>query len=81
MPTYDFRDTETGKEFQVDMKISEYDNYLKENPTHQRAWNPGSAPNIGRTTVNLNSKIPDWHKDNMKEMKKIHPKGNYGILD
>lgn len=39
MPTYDFRDTETGKEFQVDMKISEYDNYLKENPTHQRAWN------------------------------------------
>lgn len=81
MPTYDFIDTETKEEFQVEMRISEYDNYLKEHPTHQRHWKPGSAPSLSRATVNVGGKIPQWHKDNMKEMKKLHPKGNYGILD
>ena len=81
MPTYNFRNKVTGEEKEVTMRISELDQYKEDNPDWDTFYKPGSAPSIGRTTTNFNSKVPQWHKDNMKEMKKIHPKGNYGTLD
>lgn len=79
MPTYNFRNKETGEESQVTMKISELDKYKEDHP-HLEQFLTG-VPGVVKGTMNFNSKVPDWHKDNMKEMKKIHPKGNYGTID
>ena len=43
MPTYLFRNTETGEVFEKVMKISELDPYKMENPTHERYYD-GVAP-------------------------------------
>lgn len=78
MPNYSFRNTKTGEEFSEYMKWEEKVKYLEENPHIESVI---TAPAIMKTTHNFNSKVPQWHKDNMKEMKKIHPKGNYGSVD
>lgn len=79
MPTYNFRDLNTGEECEVTMRISELDEFKESNPHLQQFIS--KPPSLGYSTQNFNSKVPDWHKDNMKEMKKIHPKGNYGAID
>jgi predicted nucleic acid-binding Zn ribbon protein len=45
MPTYVFRNTETNEIFEKIMKISDYDQYNLDNPTHERYHN--TAPSIG----------------------------------
>jgi predicted nucleic acid-binding Zn ribbon protein len=35
MPTYKFRNTETGEIYEKVMKISELDSYKQQNPTHE----------------------------------------------
>lgn len=77
MPTYNFRNKKTGEELEVVLRMSELDQYKEDNP-HLTQYLTGSPGIIsGTSTVN---KVPQWHKDNMKEMKKIHPKGNFGQL-
>jgi len=78
MPIYNFKNKETGEEFDEMMSWDEKVKYLEENPHIQSVI---TAPQIISSTGNFNSKVPQWHKDNMKEMKKIHPKGNYGAID
>ena len=46
MTTYTFRNTETDEIFDVQMKMSEYDAYKKNNPTHERYYE-GVAPSVG----------------------------------
>jgi len=75
MPTYNFRNKETDEEFEVTMRISELDEYKANNP-HLEQFLTGT-PNIV-SGVNHNKKIPQWHKDNLKEMKKKHRFGNFG---
>ena len=79
MPTYNFKNIETEEVFEVTMKIAELDDYKKNNPQMQQYLTKAPATVYG--TQNFNAKVPDWHKDNMKEMKKIHPRGNYGTID
>jgi hypothetical protein len=79
MPTYNFRNTETGEEFEVMLRMSELDEYKEKNPHLIQFLTSG--PSIVSGGGNFNSKVPQWHKDNMKEMKKLHPKGNYGVID
>jgi hypothetical protein len=81
MPTYNFRNKSTGEEKEVLLRISELDQWKDDNPDWEQFLT--AAPSIGgrNTTMNFNAKVPDWHKDNMKEMKKLHPKGNYGTID
>ena len=45
MPTYMFKNTETGEVFEKQMKISELDQYKLDNPTHERYFD--SAPPLG----------------------------------
>ena len=75
MPTYNFRNKETGEEFEKEMRIAELDQYKADNP-HLEQFLTGAPSTISGT--NLNRKIPDWHKDNLKEMKKKHRFGNFG---
>jgi len=44
MPTYSFRDNDTGKEFDVVMSISERDEYVKKNKNHTQILK--SAPMV-----------------------------------
>ena len=41
MPTYEFKDTNTGKTFEKTLKISEYDQFKKDNPHLQQIISSG----------------------------------------
>jgi hypothetical protein len=79
MPTYTFRNKDTGEEFEVTMRMSEYDEYKEKHPNHMRVYNSNSAPALV-SGVNSQAKIPSGFKDRMKEIKKNHPAGDYGSL-
>lgn len=65
MPTYHFKDTETGEEFEVSMKISELDEYRAANPTHQTVIKAAAV------TYRTSSDKPDnGFRDVLKEIKK-----------
>ena len=78
MPNYQFKNNETGEEFEELMSWDEKCKFLEKNP---HITSIITAPTIIGGSSNLMNKVPDWHKDNMKEMKKLHPKGNYGAID
>ena len=71
MPTYEFLDTETGEEFEVFMKISERDEYLKNNPHIQPIL---SAPALvtGVSTSKQN-RVPDGFKEVLSKVAEAHP--------
>lgn len=68
MPNYKFYDTTRKKEYFLDMKISELDNYLKDNPHVEQRVN--GAPSLGYRTNN--PKIDSGFRDVLKEVKKKH---------
>lgn len=59
MPTYTFKNTETGEEFDEMMKISEYDQYLIDNPQIVRTFGPNSFPAISGDSVGLGFRKTD----------------------
>jgi len=73
MPTYTFFDEQSGVEFDVEMKISELDDYKAKHPHYiQRPAAPaivGGVGGIGRNT-------DDGWKDTLKSIKKASGKGN-----
>lgn len=46
MPTYVFKNTETGEIFEKILKMSELDEYKLNNPTHQRHHDSESIPAV-----------------------------------
>jgi hypothetical protein len=46
MTTYVMKNTETGEIFEIQCKMSEYDQYRLDNPTHERHYD-GYAPSVG----------------------------------
>lgn len=71
MPTYKFRDKETGKQTEIFMSISACDQYLKDNPSMEQMIN--GFPGIGYSMV---TKKPDsGFRDVLKEIKKSNSKG------
>lgn len=69
MPTYEFLNTETGEEFEVLMKISEREEYLKNNPHIQPIL---SAPALV-TGVSTSNKVPDGFKEVLSKVAEKHP--------
>ena len=69
MPTYEFLNTETGEEFEVFMKISEREEYLKNNPHIQSII---SAPALV-TGVSTSNKVPDGFKEVLSKVAEKHP--------
>jgi predicted RND superfamily exporter protein len=71
MPTYEFLNKETGEEFEVLMKISEREEYLKNNPHIQPIL---TAPSIvsGVSTSNAN-RVPDGFKEVLSKVAEKHP--------
>ena len=60
MPTYTFKNTETGEIFDKILRMSELDQYKLDNPTHERHYE-GVAPAVGYRTGT--PKIPGGFKD------------------
>ena len=70
MPTYQFKNNETGEEYQLSMKISEREEYLKANP-HVTQLPCAPLIHSGRGM----QKPDDGFRDLLREMKKKHSRG------
>ncbi len=57
MPLYDFEDTKTGKQFELQIKIAEKEKYLKDNPHIQQIIG-GYSARIG-DSIRLGITKPD----------------------
>jgi hypothetical protein len=75
MPTYEFLDTETDEIFEVFMKWSDREEFLKENPQYQPLL---SAPNIvSGVTGSKQNRVPDGFKE---VLSKISENNKYGHI-
>lgn len=73
MPTYLFKDLNTGEEQELFMSITERDEYLANNPHITQLVH--GAPSLG-DPIRLGLKKPDdGFRDRLKEIKKHHSRG------
>ena len=71
MPTYNFVDTETGEEFELFMKWSGRETFLKENPHIQPIL---TAPDIVSSVAGMGShRVPDGFKEVLSKVAEKHP--------
>jgi hypothetical protein len=76
LPTYSFIDTDTGEEFETLMKISEREEYLKENPQIQPKV---TAPSIVSSVAGMGShRVPDGFKEVLSKVAEKHPNSAVG---
>jgi hypothetical protein len=74
MPIYSIRDNTTNEEFEVNMKFSEMENYLKDNPHLQQIFN--RFPSLG-DSVRLGIRKPDdGFRDVLRNVRHHHKKDN-----
>ena len=74
MPTYNFRNKETGEEIEISMKISELDEYKQTNPHLEQFLT--SPPSLG-DSIRLGIRKPDQgFREVLSKAKEAHPKGN-----
>jgi hypothetical protein len=73
MPTYQFRNTQTDEEFEVLMKISEREEYLKNNP-HIQSIITAPALLSGVSTSNSRSgRVPSGFNEVLSKVAEAHP--------
>ncbi len=73
MPTYEFLNTKTGEEFEVLMKISEREEYLKNNP-HIQSIITAPALVSGVSTSNSRSgRVPSGFNEVLSKVAEAHP--------
>jgi hypothetical protein len=71
MPTYNFVDTETGEEFELFMKWSGRETFLKENPHIQPIL---TAPAIVSSVAGMGlHRVPDGFKEVLSKVAEKHP--------
>jgi hypothetical protein len=76
MPQYDFKNKETGEVTEVLLRISEYDQWIVDNPEWVRYFPASSAPKIVsgvKSTMRLAGS--DWN-EHLKNIKKGSGKDN-----
>jgi hypothetical protein len=74
MPTYVFHDTKENEQFEMIMKISEREIFLRENPQIQPVI---TAPNIV-SGVSSSQRIPSGFNDVLLKVAEAHPKSTVG---
>lgn len=77
MPKYSFKNTTTGELFELDMKYSDLEPYLQNNPYHKQVFT--HFPGVVSGSGSLISKTPDGFKDILRNIKKNHPGGNIDV--
>ena len=76
MPTYSFIDTISGEEFDSFMKISEREEFLKENPHIQTVL---TTPAIVSGVVGIGSnRVPNGFKEVLSKVAEAHPTSRVG---
>jgi len=73
MPTYTFLNSESGIEYDIDLRISELDKYKEKNPNHIQQL---STPAIVGANGGSLSKTSDAWKDRLKSIKSQAGAGN-----
>ena len=76
MPTYQFRNTQTDEEFEVLMKISEREEYLRSNPHIQSVIT--AAAIVGAVSTSKQNKVPDGFKEVLSKVAEAHPESAVG---
>tara|TARA_R110001592_G_scaffold348706_1_gene643080 strand:+ start:39 stop:359 length:321 start_codon:yes stop_codon:yes gene_type:complete len=71
MPTYKFRDMNTGKEFEEFMSMSERENYLKTHPTIAQL--PVAVAFVGDHIMGVGPKNDEGFKERMSQIASAHP--------
>lgn len=74
MPTYAFKDSATGEEFEIVMRISELDAYKEANPTHKQQIT-GFPSMISMHGSTLSKAGHEW-QDHLKRIKKSSGRNN-----
>lgn len=74
MPTYKFRNNDTGEEWTEFMGISAADKYLEENPHIERLVNGAPMIHSGRG-LGGGLKVDNGFNDILKNIKKEHSRG------
>jgi hypothetical protein len=70
VPRYTFLNSETQEEFDVDVKMADYDEYVKANPNFSRVYS--SAAHIGDPVLQGVTKTPDSWKSLLKHVNRQH---------
>lgn len=74
MPTYNFRNKDTGEEFEVLMRISELDKYKEDNPHMEQFLK--APPRLVSMVGGLHSRTDDGFKDVLNKIKSGSGKNN-----
>ena len=74
MPIYEFKDNETNEVHDVMLKISEYDQYIKDNPNMTRVYTKAPALSSGQKTARQIAGT-EWN-DHLKRIKANSGKNN-----
>lgn len=74
MPIYEFKNNETDEVTEVTLKISEYDQYLKDNPNMTRCYT--SVPAITSGAKSARQLAGSEWNDHLKRIAKNAGKGN-----
>ena len=69
MPTYLFKDIDTGDVGEHFIKMSEYDSYLVENPSLQRYYD---SAHMGALISGINNKPDPGFREVLRNIKKKH---------
>jgi hypothetical protein len=72
MPTYNFRNDDTGEEIEMTMKISEMVEWKKDNPEWTSFFKTGAAPGFIGSTASTFKNDDGW-KENMQRIAEAHP--------
>lgn len=76
MPQYEFKNKETGEVTEVLLRLSEYDEWKKNNPQWERYHSSGSVPKVVSGTKSaLSMAGKDWEK-HLTNIKKASGKDN-----
>lgn len=73
MPTYEFLNTETGEEFEVLMKISEREEYLKNNPHIQPLLSAPALVSGVSTSNSRTGRVPSGFNEVLSKVAEAHP--------
>jgi len=77
MPTYRFKDNNTGEEFERWMYMADREPYLKENPHITQV--PTGMYSISEVGDWKNSKVPGSFKDVLGRIKKSYPNSTFEV--
>jgi predicted nucleic acid-binding Zn ribbon protein len=73
MPTYQFLNTETDEEFEVLMKISEREEYLKNNPHIQSVLTAPALVSGVSTSNSRTGRVPSGFNEVLSKVAEAHP--------